>query len=137
MELSLTDVADDYYDDYLEDEDWEKMRDYDRGQHLTLDDVKEMIHEIRDNVRTSSHTQAMMGAMHSQDMKMAERNGEKVTMWSLIHLSFLLAIGIIQVVMIKSLFSDKSFKYRMYARMEEQGQMMQQQQADGSSLYMQ
>ena len=56
-------------------------------------------------------------------MKMAEHNGEKVTMWSLIHLSFLIAIGIIQVFMIKSLFSDKSFKYKMYARMEEQGQL--------------
>ena len=62
----MTDEEDDYYDDYLEDEEWDRMRDYDREQHLTLDDVKELIHEIRDNVRTSSHSQAMLGAMHSQ-----------------------------------------------------------------------
>ena len=50
---------------------------------------------------------------YSQDMKMAQKNSEKVTMWSLLHLSFLIAIGFIQVCMVKNLFKDHSFLRKM------------------------
>ena len=55
-------------------------------------------------------------ARHTQDMKMAIKNGEKVTMWSLVHVSALVAIMVIQTFMVKHLFADKSLYHRLSSK---------------------
>lgn len=118
LDLSVTDPEDDYYDDYIEEEEMERMRLMDREDSLemTVEEIKDSLQGIRSDVRTVSRIQDQMLYSYTQDMKMAQRNNEKVTLWSLAHLSVLVAIGIVQVLMVKSLFSDKSFKYKMVDR---------------------
>ena len=49
-------------------------------------------------------------------MHMAEKNLEKIGTWSFIHVIFLVVIGVVQVFMVRSLFEDKSFIHRLWAK---------------------
>ena len=53
---------------------------------------------------------------HTQDMKMALKSGEKVTMWSVIHMGALVAIMVMQTFMVKHLFADKSLYHRLASK---------------------
>lgn len=117
LEMDITDVSDDYYDDYMDEEFMKEMREMDRREnHFTIEDVQEGLHGIRSYIRDISHFQARLIASHSQDLHMAEKNRDTISMWSMIHVCFLIVIGFVQVVMVKSLFEDKAFIHRLFAR---------------------
>lgn len=119
VDFQVIDEIDDYYEDYLDDDELKQMRGMDRDEfHHTLEEFQESLHTIRAYIRDISHLQASLMAAHSQDLHMVIKNGEKITLWSSIHLSFLVVIGLIQVGMVKSLFSDKSFLQNMWRKMQ-------------------
>ncbi len=64
---------------------------------LQAQEVKDSLSRITMTLRTVSRDQLYLVYSYVQDMNMASRNNEKVTLWSVVHVSVLLAIGIVQV----------------------------------------
>ena len=61
LEIDVTDENDDYYDDYLDEEALGDMRRMDREEnHVTVEDVKDVLHGIRSYIRDISHYQVRM-----------------------------------------------------------------------------
>ena len=82
-----------------------------------VETVKGSLRGIRATLHALSQMQDKMIYSYTQDVHMAERNYEKIGLWSLAHLLVLVAIGAVQVFMIKGLFADKTFGYRLVAGM--------------------
>ena len=101
---------------------------------LQAQEVKDSLSRITMTLRTVSRDQLYLVYSYVQDMNMASRNNEKVTLWSVVHVSVLLAIGIVQVrrknfknnttlsnvftvqvCMVRNLFADRSFAHRLMA----------------------
>ena len=80
---------------------------------LSVEEIKDSIHILRGRLRTASVALSWLSSTYSQDIHVAEANRDKVMTWSVIHLVASICILIIQVVMVKNLFADKSFLYKM------------------------
>ncbi len=110
-----------YYGDDIEKEQLEEMRRRDEEESgdwdVKVEDIKASLHRIRGSVNALSRYQDGMIASYTQDMNMAEKNNENIAVWSLAHLAVLLGIGAVQVLMIKSLFADRTFGYRLVSGM--------------------
>ena len=66
LEIDVTDENDDYYDDYLDEEALGDMRKMDREEnHVTVEDVKDVLHGIRSYIRDISQYQVRMTCTRS------------------------------------------------------------------------
>ncbi len=97
MERASKDYGD--YDDDFDQAEMARLRAMDSNSDWAsmLEEVRQRLHSIRANIHTVSHAQDKQLFSYTQDMKMSEKNKEKVTMWSLAHLAILMSISIVQV----------------------------------------
>ena len=65
---------------------------------------------VRDNLHKSVQTQRLLRNVEFRDRFVAERNYERVSFWSILTTVVMMATFLIQVVMIRSLFSNSKGK---------------------------
>ncbi|KAK8740856.1 hypothetical protein OTU49_002731 [Cherax quadricarinatus] len=75
---------------------------------MKIEDMKDAMDRIRGHLTKSRFMQDQLRAYEARDRNVAENNYSKVNMWSLINISVMLVTGIIQVILLRSLFDDKS-----------------------------
>ncbi|CAF1138085.1 unnamed protein product [Rotaria sp. Silwood1] len=73
-----------------------------------IDHFKEVFQHIWDNMESAQRYQKTFNNFEVHDRVIAENNFERVNFWSIIHLSIMIIVSIIQVVTIRSLFESKS-----------------------------
>lgn len=61
-----------------------------------------------DNLEKAQRIQNLFKAYEIIDRNLMEHNFERVNFWSLVNISLMVCVGVIQVVMIRSLFEDRS-----------------------------
>ena len=75
------------------------------------DEVEEMgvsLKLIRERVTKSRQLQEQIRAHEFRDRSIAERNFERVNFWSLVQCGIMIFAGFAQVLMIRSIFDEKS-----------------------------
>ncbi|KAK3872551.1 hypothetical protein Pcinc_015165 [Petrolisthes cinctipes] len=63
---------------------------------------------IRNRLTKSRFIQDQLRAYEARDRNIAEANNSRVTTWSIVNISVMVITGTIQVVLLRSLFDDKS-----------------------------
>jgi protein ERP2 len=69
---------------------------------------------VRGKLTRAQEFQDQIRAFEARDRNTAEGNFTRVNFWSMIHLIALLITGVVQVVMVRSLFDDKSTLRRLW-----------------------
>jgi len=75
------------------------------------DEVEEMgasLKLIKERITKSKHLQEQIRAHEFRDRSIAERNFERINFWSLIQVIVMIVAGLSQVLMIRSIFDEKS-----------------------------
>ncbi|KAK7078266.1 hypothetical protein SK128_016597 [Halocaridina rubra] len=75
---------------------------------MKIEDIKDAMDRIRGHLTKSRFMQDQLRAYEARDRNVAENNCTKVNTWSLINISVMIVTGFIQVVLLRSLFDDKS-----------------------------
>ena len=122
MSVYTSDPEYDYYEDDIDYEEMNRMKGMNEDDvsdlDLSIDEIHQSLHYIRTNMRRASLSVASLISSYTQDLHMAENNADKITFWSAVHLAVLVTISIVQVNMVKNLFSDKSFVYGLLNRLQ-------------------
>ena len=63
---------------------------------------------IKERITKSKHLQEQIRAHEFRDRSIAERNFERINFWSLIQVIVMIVAGLSQVLMIRSIFDEKS-----------------------------
>jgi len=100
---------------------FELLLDNDGNQDLDYDDlapdddygdeVEEMgasLKLIKERITKSKHLQEQIRAHEFRDRSIAERNFERINFWSMVHAIVMIVAGLSQVMMIRSIFDEKS-----------------------------
>lgn len=120
FEVTVHDPVDDYYDDYIDSEEWNDIRERNEDTESLYDmatgDLKEYMHSVRLKLGQVKHYQFMQGADMSRDTHNVMRTIEKLDTWALIHMSIMVIIGLTQIYMLRQLFEEKSFWYKFRSR---------------------
>jgi protein ERP2 len=69
---------------------------------------------VRGKLTRAQEFQDQIRAFEARDRNTAEGNFTRVNFWSMIHLIALLITGVVQVVMVRSLFDEKSTLRRLW-----------------------
>ncbi|KAG8436734.1 hypothetical protein GDO86_007721 [Hymenochirus boettgeri] len=100
-------ILDNINDESNDQEDW---KNYIVGSDLLdmkLEDILETINSVKGRLSKSAHIQTLLKAFEARDRNIQESNYERVNFWSAINLVVMVAVSIIQVYMLRSLFEDK------------------------------
>ncbi len=73
-----------------------------------VEDIKESFTRVTRNLETAQHIQNIFKAYEMLDRGLMEQSYERVNFWSIVNILVLIAVGLLQVYMIRSLFEDKS-----------------------------
>ncbi|CAF1098977.1 unnamed protein product [Rotaria sordida] len=88
------------------------MKDVDRDDlgdlQSKIEHFKDTFQRIWDNMESAQRYQRVFNNYEVHDRVIAENNFERVNFWSMVHLILMIAVSIIQVVTIRSLFESKS-----------------------------
>lgn len=116
FEVEVND-PEDVYDDYMDSDELEEARkrneDTESLFEMKVEDIKTAISTVRIKVGKMRHFQWMLGAFMSKDTNQVESTMEKINFWSVVHLTIMLLVGALQVFMVRQLFEDKSFLYKL------------------------
>ena len=98
---------------------------------MKVEDIKTKVHDVRIHLGKMRHFQFMLGAQSSKDSKQMEANLSRLNFWSLVHMSMMIIVGVIQVwiqstifdlyvfvqvIMVRQLFTDKSMVQKLTTR---------------------
>lgn len=121
MELTVEDSGgedDEEYtyedDEYITDEQMQEMRQADQHAqdqdefHMTVKEIKAKIHVIRERVSKIRSEQDSVYVNYSRDFNLSSSLESLVGFWSLIQMAMVLLTGILQVVVVKGLFEERS-----------------------------
>ncbi|XP_042888202.1 transmembrane emp24 domain-containing protein 1-like [Penaeus japonicus] len=75
---------------------------------MKVEDIKDAMDRIRNHLTKSRFLQDQLRAFEARDRNVAENNYTKVNFWSTVNIVVMLCTGIIQVILLRSLFDDKS-----------------------------
>ena len=75
---------------------------------------QDSVAKVRGQLTQAQQYQDQLRAFEARDRNTAESNFSRVNFWSIIHLVCLLLTGFVQVVMLKSLFDEKSAIRRVW-----------------------
>ncbi|KAJ8915226.1 hypothetical protein NQ315_015449 [Exocentrus adspersus] len=84
-----------------------------------VEDVNEIVNGVRNSLNKVQHLQDLIKSTEARDRNIAEENNFKVTTYSLFQLVLMLAVGTIQVVMVKSLFDEHSRVHRIWKNLNQ------------------
>merc|ERR1712116_86176 len=75
---------------------------------IHVQDIKDSVAKVRGKLTKAQLYQDQLRAYEARDRNMAESNFSRVNFWSVIHIISLVITGLIQVIMLRSLFDEKS-----------------------------
>ncbi|KAF5301828.1 hypothetical protein FQA39_LY10613 [Lamprigera yunnana] len=80
----------------------------DQVYNMKVEDIKEVINRVRGHLSKAKHFQDLFKSFEARDRNVVEENYFKVNTFSMVQVALMLTVGLIQVVMVRSLFDDKS-----------------------------
>ncbi|XP_076341542.1 transmembrane emp24 domain-containing protein 1-like [Tachypleus tridentatus] len=80
----------------------------------TIEDIKNCMDKVRDNLIKVKHFQDQMRATEARDRNIQEHNFSQVNTFSIIIVSVMLIVGAVQVLMVRSLFEEKSKLHKIF-----------------------
>ena len=117
--MQVEDPDDDYDDDYMEDEDWEKIKavgdDTEKLFDMKVEEIQNTVHSVRIRVNKIRHGSYLLGAHMSkvsycwtewrnrfsvfliQDTNQVLANLARINFWSAVNLVLMIIVGISQV----------------------------------------
>lgn len=81
---------------------------------LKVQDIHETIIAVRNHLTKARHLQDMIKSTEARDRNVAEENFFKVNSISMVQICIMLGVGLIQVVMVRSLFDDSSKVHKVW-----------------------
>lgn len=84
---------------------------------LKVQDIHDAIHKVRVNLKQVQHLQETIKSHEARDRNIAEENFFKVNTWSVIQIFVMVIVGMVQVVMLKSLFDDSSRAHTLWKKL--------------------
>ncbi|KAG0721919.1 Transmembrane emp24 domain-containing protein 1 [Chionoecetes opilio] len=103
-------------DDDLWDDGLEETITAEEIYEMKIEDIKEAMGRIRGHLTKSRFMQDQLRAYEARDRNVAENNNAKVTSWSLINITVMVVTGLIQVILLRSLFDDKSRLHSLWKK---------------------
>ena len=96
-------VIDNDSSDDLNPDDFDEKDDYDEIESMTAS-----LDLIRERMKKTRHLQDQIRAHEFRDRSIAEYNFERVNFWSIVQVLIMAVAGFTQVIMIRSIFDEKS-----------------------------
>ena len=96
-------VVDNDISDDLPVEEFEEQDDYDEVESMSAS-----LTIIRERMKKTRHLQEQIRANEFRDRSIAEHNFERVNFWSVVQVAIMVIAGFTQVLMIRSIFDEKS-----------------------------
>ena len=90
----------------------EQIEQYD----MKVTDIDFALKAIREKVTQSRHFQDQIRAHEARDRSIAEHNFERVTNWSVIQIIIMIFAGFVQVMVLRSLFDEKSYFHALWKK---------------------
>lgn len=84
---------------------------------LRVQDIQDAIYKVRNNLNKVQHLQDTIKSHEARDRNIAEENFFKVNTWSMIQIVLMVIVGMIQVVMLKSLFDNTSKAHNIWKKL--------------------
>lgn len=84
---------------------------------LKVQDIQDAIYKVRNNLNKVQHLQDTIKSHEARDRNIAEENFFRVNSWSMIQICVMVVVGLIQVIMLKSLFDDKSRAHNIWKKL--------------------
>ncbi|XP_053618120.1 transmembrane emp24 domain-containing protein 5-like [Plodia interpunctella] len=82
---------------------------------MRVRDISESVTRVKDNVSAARRLQELHSAHEARDRNLAEEMCSRVLTWSLWQIVLMMVVGIMQVVVVRSLFEDgHSAKYKRF-----------------------
>lgn len=100
-------ILDNLYEGGKEPEDWKQ---YITGTDLLdmkLEDILTAINNMKARLSKSIQIQTLLRAFEARDRNLQESNFDRVNFWSAANLTIMVAVSVIQVFLLKSLFEDR------------------------------
>ncbi|XP_014680987.1 PREDICTED: transmembrane emp24 domain-containing protein 5-like [Priapulus caudatus] len=119
FELSVEN-ADGVDDDDDDDEEWMKFVRDEETLGISIDNMKGALAEVKSNLAKSIQLQTLRKAHEAKDRNVMETNYTRVNTWSIVFICILISTGIVQVVMIRGLFDEKSMAHKMMKKLQGQ-----------------
>lgn len=109
-------IENDDEDDDLWDDGLEASVTAEEIYEMKIEDIKDAMDRIRGHLTKSRIMQDQLRAYEARDRNIAENNYTKVNSWSMINISVMIVTGFIQVVLLRSLFDEKSRLHGMWKK---------------------
>lgn len=102
-----------------DDSEWDDNLDFDgvnidQIYELKVQDVQEIVNSVRNHLTKVRHLQDLIKSTEARDRNIAEENYFKVNTYSFLQLLLMIVVGMIQVVMVKSLFDERSKAHKIW-----------------------
>lgn len=81
---------------------------------LKVQDIQAAINAVRSHLTKARHLQDMIKSSEAKDRNIAEENCFKVFAFSLVQVIIMIGVGLIQVIMVRSLFDDNSKVHKIW-----------------------
>lgn len=104
-------------DDNIEFEELDNSHE-DQGYELLLQDIRETVGRVQGHVTKVKHLQKTFSTNEARDRYIAEENFSKVNSFSFVQVLVMIAVGVVQVIMVRSLFEDNSKVNRFLRKIE-------------------
>lgn len=85
---------------------------------LKVEDIQDIINNVRNQLTKAQQLQALVKSTEARDRNVAEENYFKVNTYSMFQIGVMIFVGIIQVIMVKSLFDDKSKVHNIWKNLD-------------------
>ena len=84
---------------------------------MQVQDIEVALKSIRERMTRTRHFQDQIRATEFRDRSVAERNFERINFWSSMQVMIMIVAGLVQVVVLRSLFDEKSALHKMWKRL--------------------
>ncbi|XP_052868475.1 transmembrane emp24 domain-containing protein 5 [Anopheles cruzii] len=84
---------------------------------MKVQDMEDAIKRVRNNLTKARQLQDMLRSHEARDRNVAEENYFKVNVWSFFQILVMIAVGVLQVFMVKSLFDVDSRAYKLLTKL--------------------
>lgn len=85
---------------------------------MKLQDIEQVLNVVRDHLNKVRHLQDMIKSSEARDRNVAEENYFKVNNYSMFQLLLMIGVGFIQVIMVRSLFDDRSRVHKIWKNLD-------------------
>lgn len=85
---------------------------------MKLQDIEEVLNTVRDQLKKIRHLQDLLKSTEARDRNVAEENYFRVNSYSMFQLVLMLGVGFVQVIMVKSLFDDRSRVHKLWKNLD-------------------